>query len=55
MQETYTLNGYMRYTISEQGYKNIITNLLCLGIYLELLWCMQAITEKITMNIDSLT
>ena len=45
IQQTYILNWYMRYIISEQGYKNIRTNLF-LGIYLELLWCMQAITEN---------
>ena len=36
----------------EQGHKNIITNMLCLGMYLGLLW---HITKTITMHIDSIT
>ena len=46
MQQTYILNWYNRYTILVQGNKNIITNLHYYGIYLGLLWCMQAITEN---------
>ena len=46
MQQTYIQNWYNRYTILVQGNKNIITNLHYYGIYLGLLWCMQAITEN---------
>ena len=34
---------------------NTITNLLCLGMYLGLLWYMQAVSKTMTMNIDSMT
>ena len=43
--------SYM-HTNLEQGHKNIITNMLCLGMYLGLLWC---ITKTITKPIDSIT
>ena len=46
MQQTYILNWHNRPTISEKGYKKLITNPLCLGIYLELLWYVQGITEN---------
>ena len=46
MQQTYILNWYNRYTILVPGVKNIITNLHYCGIYLELLWCIQVITEN---------
>ena len=35
-----------------QGHKNIITNMLCLGMHLGLLWY---ITKTITKPIDSIT
>ena len=40
------------HTDLEQGHKNIITNMLCLGMYLGLLW---NITKTITKPIDSIT
>ena len=40
------------HTNLEQGHKNIITNMLCLGMYLGLLWY---ITKTITKPIDSIT
>ena len=46
IQQTYILNWYNRHTITEQGHMNTITNLLCLGIYLGLLWYMHAVTEN---------
>ena len=39
------------HTNLEQGHKNIITNMLCLGMYLGLLWY---ITKTITKLIDSI-
>ena len=43
--------SYM-HTNLEQGHKNIITNMLCLGMHLGLLWY---ITKTITKPIDSIT
>ena len=40
------------HTNLEQGHKNIITNMLCLGMHLGLLWY---ITKTITKPIDSIT
>ena len=40
------------HTNLEQGHKNIVTNMLCLGMYLGLLWY---ITKTITKSIDSIT
>ena len=51
MTNSYATMSYM-HTNLEQGHKNIITNMLCLGMYLGLLW---GITKTITKPIDSIT
>ena len=39
MQQTFYATLSSMHTNLEQGHKNIITYMLCLGMYLGLLWC----------------